>query len=37
MALGFGLGFIPPWLDRQRQMKLYWQALRAENLIALER
>jgi hypothetical protein len=37
VALGFGLGFIPPWLDRQRRMKLHWQALRAENLIALER
>ena len=37
MALGFGLGFIPPWLNRQRRMKLHWQALRAENMIALER
>ena len=37
VALGFGLGFVPPWLDRQRRMKLHWQALRAENLIALER
>jgi hypothetical protein len=37
VALGFILGFVPPWLDRQRRMKLHWQALRAENLIALER
>ena len=37
VAFGFGLGFIPPWVNRQRRMKLHWQALRAENLIAAER
>jgi hypothetical protein len=37
VALGFGLGFIPPLLDRQRRMKLHWQALRAENLLVSER
>lgn len=37
VVLGFCLGLIPPWLNRQRRMKLHWQALRAENLIAIER
>ena len=37
VVLGFGLGFVPPWLDRSRRLTTHWQALRAEILICVER
>ena len=37
VVLGFGLGRLPPWLDRRRRVRSHWQALRGELLLSTER
>jgi hypothetical protein len=37
VLLGFGLGRLPPWLDRKRRLESHWQALRGELLLCTER